>query len=176
MGRGDCPFVAIPVFPSRVFRHGYIFVNKRAGIRSPKDLEGRRVGLPLYTQTASIWVRGHLMHQFGVNIDSIRRVQGAVDTGGSHGIRTRCRSFVRCRSSRTAVVAHSANCSQPARSMPISARASRRRSALTRTWCGSCRIIMLWSAKLYQHERSFRSCISSPSAARSMRQHPVGRH
>jgi 4,5-dihydroxyphthalate decarboxylase len=85
MGRGDCPFVAIPVFPSRVFRHGYIFVNKRSGIRRPKDLEGRRVGLPLYTQTASIWVRGHLMHQFGVAIDAIRWVQGAVETGGSHG-------------------------------------------------------------------------------------------
>jgi 4,5-dihydroxyphthalate decarboxylase len=84
-GRGNNPFVAIPVFPSRVFRHGYIFVNKRAGIRAPKDLEGRRVGLPLYTQTASIWLRGHLMHQFGVDIDSIRWVQGAVETGGSHG-------------------------------------------------------------------------------------------
>src|ERR1700683_5114516 len=84
-GRGNSPFVAIPVFPSRVFRHGYIFVNKRSGIRAPKDLEGRRVGLPLYTQTASIWVRGHLMHQFGVNIDAIHWVQGAVETGGSHG-------------------------------------------------------------------------------------------
>jgi 4,5-dihydroxyphthalate decarboxylase len=84
-GRGDSPFVAIPVFPSRVFRHGYLFVNKRAGIRSPKDLEGRRVGLPLYTQTASIWVRGHLMHQFGVDIEKIRWVEGAVETGGAHG-------------------------------------------------------------------------------------------
>jgi 4,5-dihydroxyphthalate decarboxylase len=84
-GNGKSNFVAIPVFPSRVFRHGYIFVNARAGIRTPKDLEGRRVGLPLYTQTASIWLRGHLMHQFGVDIDSIRWVQGAVETGGSHG-------------------------------------------------------------------------------------------
>jgi 4,5-dihydroxyphthalate decarboxylase len=73
------------VFPSRVFRHGYIFVNKRAGIRTPKDLEGRRVGLPLYTQTASIWLRGHLMHQFGVDLSTIRWVQGAVETGGMHG-------------------------------------------------------------------------------------------
>src|SRR5215471_5004620 len=83
--RGDCPFVALPVFPSRVFRHGYIFVNRRSGIRTPKDLEGRRVGVPLYTQTAAIWLRGHLMHQFGVDIDRIRYVQGAVETPGSHG-------------------------------------------------------------------------------------------
>src|ERR1700692_1776549 len=84
-GAGDCPFVAIPVFPSRVFRHGYIFVNRRAGIRTPKDLEGRKVGLPLYTQTASIWLRGHLQHQFGVDLSTIHWVQGAVESGGSHG-------------------------------------------------------------------------------------------
>lgn len=84
-GNGKNKFVAIPVFPSRVFRHGYIFVNRRSGIRTPKDLEGKRVGLPLYTQTASIWLRGHLMHQFDVDIDKIRWVQGAVETGGSHG-------------------------------------------------------------------------------------------
>jgi 4,5-dihydroxyphthalate decarboxylase len=84
-GVGDCPFVAIPVFPSRVFRHGYIFVNRRSGIRNPKDLEGARVGLPLYTQTASIWARGLLQHQFGVDLDKVRWVEGAVDALGSHG-------------------------------------------------------------------------------------------
>jgi 4,5-dihydroxyphthalate decarboxylase len=84
-GRGDCPFVALPVFPSRVFRHGYIFINTRRGIRVPKDLEGRRVGLPLYTQTAAIWARGHLAHQFDVDLDSIRWVQGAVEKTGTHG-------------------------------------------------------------------------------------------
>jgi 4,5-dihydroxyphthalate decarboxylase len=85
MGKGDCPFVALPVFPSRVFRHGYIFINKRSGIRGPKDLEGRRVGLPLYTQTAAIWARGHLQHQFGVDLGTIRWVQGAVEETGTHG-------------------------------------------------------------------------------------------
>ncbi len=84
-GAGDRRFIAIPVFPSRVFRHGYIFVNKRCGIRTPKDLEGRRVGLPLYTQTAAIWARGHLRHQFGVDLSSIRWVQGAVEKAGTHG-------------------------------------------------------------------------------------------
>ena len=83
-GAGDCPFVAIPVFPSRVFRHGYIFVNTRR-IRTPKDLEGRRVGLPLYTQTAAIWARGHLQHQFGVDLSAIAWVQGAVEKAGTHG-------------------------------------------------------------------------------------------
>src|ERR1700727_1710273 len=83
-GRGNSPFVAIPVFPSRVFRHGYIFGNTRSGIRTPKDLEGRRVGLPLYTQTAAIWARGHLQHQFGVDLGSIRWGQGAVEKADSH--------------------------------------------------------------------------------------------
>lgn len=84
-GKGDNPFVALPVFPSRVFRHGYVFVNARAGIRTPKDLEGKRVGLPLYTQTAAIWARGHLAHQFGVDLERIHWVQGAVEDAGTHG-------------------------------------------------------------------------------------------
>src|SRR5438477_4936059 len=84
-GAGDCPFVALPVFPSRVFRHGYIFINTRAGVRTPKDLEGRRIGLPLYTQTAAIWARGHLQHQFGVDLSAVRWVEGAVEKGGTHG-------------------------------------------------------------------------------------------
>jgi 4,5-dihydroxyphthalate decarboxylase len=73
------------VFPSRVFRHGYMFVNARAGIVTPKDLAGRRIGVPLYTQTAAIWQRGHLMHQFGVDLSGVQWVQGAVESGASHG-------------------------------------------------------------------------------------------
>ena len=82
---GKCPFVALPVFPSRMFRHGFIYINKNSGIRAAKDLEGKRVGVPLYTQTAAIWIRGHLMHQYGVNLDSLRWVQGAVEKTGTHG-------------------------------------------------------------------------------------------
>jgi 4,5-dihydroxyphthalate decarboxylase len=84
-GGGDDRFVALPVFPSRVFRHGYIFINTRSGIRTPEDLAGKRVGLPLYTQTAAIWARGHLRHQFGVDLAAIRWVQGAVEQAGTHG-------------------------------------------------------------------------------------------
>lgn len=85
LSRGDCPFIAIPVFPSRVFRHGFIFINRRSGIRTPKDLEGKRIGVPLYTQTAAIWVRGHLADEYGVDLGTIQWVQGAVEAAGSHG-------------------------------------------------------------------------------------------
>ena len=63
---GQCPFVALPVFASRVFRHGFIYINKKH-IRSPKDLEGKRIGVPLYTMTAAVWQRGHLMDDYGVD-------------------------------------------------------------------------------------------------------------
>src|ERR1700722_14741859 len=53
MARHDRTFAALPGFPSRVFRHSYIYVNRRAGIKAPKDLAGKRVGAGLYTQTAA---------------------------------------------------------------------------------------------------------------------------
>jgi 4,5-dihydroxyphthalate decarboxylase len=83
--RGDCPFVALPVFPSRVFRHGYIYINRNAGIRTPQDLEGKRVGVPLYTMTAAVWIRGHLTHQYGVKVSKIRWLEGATNHAGQHG-------------------------------------------------------------------------------------------
>jgi 4,5-dihydroxyphthalate decarboxylase len=81
----QCPFVAIPVFPSRAFRHGFIAINKRSGITKPKDLEGKRVGVPLYTMTAAIFIRGLLQHEFGVDFEKIHWVQGAVNKAGAHG-------------------------------------------------------------------------------------------
>ena len=81
----QCPFVAIPVFPSRAFRHGFIAINKKSGITKPKDLEGKRVGVPLYTMTAAIFIRGLLQHEFGVNFEKIHWVQGAVNKAGAHG-------------------------------------------------------------------------------------------
>ena len=83
--RKQCPFVAIPVFPSRAFRHGFIAVHRKAGIKTPKDLEGKRVGVPLFTMTAAIYINGLLQHEYGVDLRKIHWVQGAMNTGGAHG-------------------------------------------------------------------------------------------
>ena len=77
--QGEFPFVALPIFPSRMFRHGFIFVNTGAGIRSPKELEGKRVGVPEYRQTAAVWIRGILQHEYGVSLDSIHWFEGGVN-------------------------------------------------------------------------------------------------
>lgn len=82
---GKCPFVAIPVFPSRVFRHGFIAINRASGIRTPRDLEGKRIGVPLHTMTAAIWIRGHLQHEYGVDLSTIHWVQGSINSSGAHG-------------------------------------------------------------------------------------------
>lgn len=79
------PFVAIPIFPSRCFRHGFITVDTRKGILKPKDLEGKRVGLPRYTMTASVWIRGLLQHEYGVDLSTINWVEGAINRIGEHG-------------------------------------------------------------------------------------------
>jgi 4,5-dihydroxyphthalate decarboxylase len=83
--QGTSPHVALPVFPSRVFRHGFIVHNRRAGIRTPKDLAGKRIGVPLYTMTAAVWIRGMLEDDHGVDLSGVTWVQGAVQKAGSHG-------------------------------------------------------------------------------------------
>ena len=82
---GGSPLVALPVFPSRVFRHGHITINRKSGIRSPKDLAGKRIGVPLYTQTAAIFIRGMLQHEYDVDLAKVQWVQGALDRPGAHG-------------------------------------------------------------------------------------------
>jgi len=82
---GRTELVALPVFPSRVFRHGMITINRRAGIKTPKDLEGRRVGVPIYGMSAAVWIRGHLQHDYGVDLSTIRWVEGAINRPGPHG-------------------------------------------------------------------------------------------
>jgi 4,5-dihydroxyphthalate decarboxylase len=81
----QCPFVALPVFPSRAFRHGFIAIHRKAGITKPKDLEGKRVGVPLFTMSAAIYINGLLQHEYGVDLRKIHWVQGAMNTGGAHG-------------------------------------------------------------------------------------------
>lgn len=82
---GTSPFIALPVFPSKAFRHGFICVNRHAGIEEPKDLAGKRIGTPLYTMTAAIWIRGDLENIYGVDLSDVQWVQGAVEKPGTHG-------------------------------------------------------------------------------------------
>jgi 4,5-dihydroxyphthalate decarboxylase len=65
--RGKADFVAIPVFPSRMFRHGFIFCRKAAGILKPEDLDGRKIGFLRWVQTAAIWMRGMLIDEYRVS-------------------------------------------------------------------------------------------------------------
>jgi len=66
------PFTAIPVFPMRAFHHGAIVYNTKTGVRTPKDLEGRRVGVNRgYTVTTGLWVRGILQHEYGVDLGKV---------------------------------------------------------------------------------------------------------
>ena len=83
--KGISPFVAIPVFPSKAFRHSFICVNRKAGIRGPKDLAGKRIGTPLYAMTAAIWIRGDLENIYGVDLSNVQWLQGAVEQAGAHG-------------------------------------------------------------------------------------------
>ena len=79
--RGDCPYVAIPVFLSRMFRHTSIYVRKDR-IRRPEDLKGRRMGLPEYQLTANVWARAILQDDYGVAPEDIRWVRGGIETPG----------------------------------------------------------------------------------------------
>jgi 4,5-dihydroxyphthalate decarboxylase len=76
------PFVAIPVFPSRFFRHSCIYVNASAGIREPRDLVGKRVGTPEYQMTAPVWIRGILADRYGVPVDSVTYCTGGEEEPG----------------------------------------------------------------------------------------------
>ena len=85
---GNSPFVAIPVFPSKCFRHNIITINRKSGIKEPKDLQGRRVGVMRFTMTAAVWQRGHLENDYAVDLKSIHWVEGSVNSKGSHGVPT----------------------------------------------------------------------------------------
>lgn len=82
VSQGDTSLVAIPVFPSRVPRHSSIYIRKDGPVRKPADLAGRRVGLPEWAQTASVYSRGLLQHEYGIDLASIQWVQAGVDQPG----------------------------------------------------------------------------------------------
>src|SRR5919198_250519 len=73
--RPNRPFVAIPVFPSRAFRHSCIYVHAGSGIKEPKDLMGKRVGTPEFQMTAAVWIRGMLSDEHGVPVDLPPRIR-----------------------------------------------------------------------------------------------------
>lgn len=76
------PFIAIPIFPSRFFRHSCIFVNADSGIKEPKDLIGKRVGNPEYQMTAPVWIRGVLSDEYGVPVNSVTYFTGGEEEPG----------------------------------------------------------------------------------------------
>ena len=92
---GDCPYVGVPVFPSRAFRHTSIYVRTDR-IRSPADLKGKRVGVPEYQLTANVWARLILEEEFGIAPSDVTWVRAGIeDAGRSRRSRWTCRRDVR---------------------------------------------------------------------------------
>jgi len=80
--QGDTSLTAIPVFPSRMFRHSSIYVRSDGPVKAPADLKGRRVGLPEWAQTAAIYTRGLLVHQYGLALADVAWVQAGLNEPG----------------------------------------------------------------------------------------------
>ncbi|NUA27800.1 ABC transporter substrate-binding protein [Cupriavidus basilensis] len=79
--RGDCPYIAVPVFLSRAFRHTSIYVRKDR-IKRPEDLKGCRIGIPEYQLTAIVWARAILQDEFGIRPSDVTWVRGGIDMPG----------------------------------------------------------------------------------------------
>jgi 4,5-dihydroxyphthalate decarboxylase len=82
LGHDDRPFVAIPAFPSRFFRHSCIFVSTQSGITEPAALAGRRIGSPEYQMTAPVWIRGIVADEYGVPVTSPQYLTGGEEEPG----------------------------------------------------------------------------------------------
>lgn len=81
LAAGECPYIAVPVFLSRAFRHTAIYVRKDR-IRRPQDLKGRRIGVPEYQLTANVWARAILQDDYGVSPADVTWVRGGIDEPG----------------------------------------------------------------------------------------------
>jgi 4,5-dihydroxyphthalate decarboxylase len=82
VSQGDNSLTALPVFPSRIFRHSSVYVRRDGPVRSPQDLAGKRIGLPEWAQTAAVYSRGFMMHQYGIDLAGIDWVQAGVNEPG----------------------------------------------------------------------------------------------
>ncbi|MCH8532639.1 MAG: ABC transporter substrate-binding protein [Saccharospirillum sp.] len=79
---GSSPYIGVPVFPSRAFRHTSIYIRTDRGIQSPADLKGKRIGVPEYQLTANVWVRLFLEEDYGVKPNEITWVRGGYEEAG----------------------------------------------------------------------------------------------
>jgi 4,5-dihydroxyphthalate decarboxylase len=79
-GRGACPFVAVPVALSKIFRHSCIYVRKGAGIDKPADLRGKRVGTSQWSSTGLVFMRGMLQHDYGVTAQDMHWFMGGLNS------------------------------------------------------------------------------------------------
>jgi 4,5-dihydroxyphthalate decarboxylase len=79
--RGECPYIAVPVFLSRAFRHTSIYVRKDR-IKKPEDLKGKKIGIPEYQLTAIVWARSILQDDYGIAPEDVVWVRGGIDTPG----------------------------------------------------------------------------------------------
>ncbi len=78
--RGDCPFVAVPVALSKIFRHSCIYVRTGSGIDTPQDLKGKRVGTSQYSSTGLCFMRGFLQHDYGIKSEDMHWFMGGLTT------------------------------------------------------------------------------------------------
>jgi 4,5-dihydroxyphthalate decarboxylase len=82
LSRGSCPYVAVPAFLSRMFRHSAVYVRTDRGIDGPANLRGKRVGVPEYQMSAVMWYRGFLQDEFGIAAKDMQWVQGGLENPG----------------------------------------------------------------------------------------------
>ena len=82
LSRGICPYVAVPAFLSRMFRHSVVYIRTDRGIEGPADLRGKRIGVPEYQMSAVMWFRGYLQDEFGIAAKDINWVQAGLENPG----------------------------------------------------------------------------------------------
>jgi 4,5-dihydroxyphthalate decarboxylase len=82
LSRGPTPYVAVPVFLSRMFRHSAVYIRSDRGINGPADLRGKIIGVPEYQMSAVMWFRGYLKDEFGIATSDINWVQAGLENPG----------------------------------------------------------------------------------------------